>query len=133
VAGYSCSTAPRCFSLRPCQARAGEEPGGYFQVENVDEAYKGLTARGYRFNEEPYDIPVGRLVTLNDPDGPPDRPSRSPRTGQPLRPPPHASSAACPDRAWPRYAWLRAAVAAGGGGRPGEGGEKAVSFSYPLG
>ena len=28
-----------------------------------------LTARGYRFNEEPYDVPVGRLVTINDPDG----------------------------------------------------------------
>ena len=28
-----------------------------------------MTARGYRFNEEPYDVPVGRLVTLNDPDG----------------------------------------------------------------
>ena len=42
---------------------------------------------------------------------PPDRPSRSPRTGKPLSPQPHASSAACPDRALPRYALLRAAVA----------------------
>ena len=43
--------------------------GVYFQVDNVDEAFKELTDRGYRFNEEPYDIPVGRLVTINDPDG----------------------------------------------------------------
>jgi predicted enzyme related to lactoylglutathione lyase len=40
-----------------------------FHVAGVDEAYHELTARGYRFNEEPYDVPVGRLVTLNDPDG----------------------------------------------------------------
>jgi hypothetical protein len=38
-------------------------------VDDVDAAYMELTARGYTFNEEPYDIPVGRLVTLNDPDG----------------------------------------------------------------
>ena len=37
--------------------------GVYFNVESVDEAYKELTARGYRFNEAPYDVPVGRLVT----------------------------------------------------------------------
>jgi predicted enzyme related to lactoylglutathione lyase len=43
--------------------------GVYFYVESVDAAYKELTARGYRFNEAPYDVPVGRLVTLNDPDG----------------------------------------------------------------
>jgi predicted enzyme related to lactoylglutathione lyase len=42
--------------------------GVYFHVADVDAAYKELTARGYTFNEEPYDIPVGRLVTLNDPD-----------------------------------------------------------------
>jgi hypothetical protein len=58
------------------------------------------------------------------------------------------SCAACPDRALPCYALLRAAVAghcwrwgrrqhreqaaaAGGGGRPGGRGENAVSFSYP--
>jgi predicted enzyme related to lactoylglutathione lyase len=35
----------------------------------VDEAFKELTGRGYTFNEEPYDIPPGRLVTINDPDG----------------------------------------------------------------
>ncbi len=43
--------------------------GVYFHVEDVDSAYQELTARGYTFNEEPYDIPVGRLVTINDPDG----------------------------------------------------------------
>ena len=43
--------------------------GVYFHVDDVDAAYQELTARGYRFNEAPYDIPVGRLVTLNDPDG----------------------------------------------------------------
>lgn len=43
--------------------------GVYFHVESVDEAYQALTARGYQFNEEPYDVPVGRLVTINDPDG----------------------------------------------------------------
>jgi catechol 2,3-dioxygenase-like lactoylglutathione lyase family enzyme len=43
--------------------------GVYFHVEDVDAAYQELTARGYTFNERPYDIPVGRLVTLNDPDG----------------------------------------------------------------
>jgi predicted enzyme related to lactoylglutathione lyase len=43
--------------------------GVYFYVESVDEAYKELTARGYKFNEEPYDVPVGRLVTINDPMG----------------------------------------------------------------
>jgi len=43
--------------------------GVYFHVERVDEAYKELTAGGYTFNEAPYDVPVGRLVTINDPDG----------------------------------------------------------------
>jgi hypothetical protein len=43
--------------------------GVYFRVDDVDAAYKALSTRGYTFNEEPYDIPVGRLVTLNDPDG----------------------------------------------------------------
>jgi hypothetical protein len=31
----------------------------YFHVESVDQAYQELTAHGYRFNEEPYDVPVG--------------------------------------------------------------------------
>jgi hypothetical protein len=60
---------------------------------------------------------------------------------------PYPTCAACPDRALPRYALLRAAVAghcwrwgrrwrtvlaaAAGGGRPRGRGENAVSFSYP--
>ena len=47
----------------------GAGTGVDFTVESVDEAYKELTARGYTFNEAPYDVPVGRLVTINDPDG----------------------------------------------------------------
>ena len=41
----------------------------YFNVESVDQAYKELTGRGYKLNEAPYDVPVGRLATINDPDG----------------------------------------------------------------
>ena len=46
------------------------DPGdtGKLDSDQKGEA-KELTARGYRFNEEPYDVPVGRLVTINDPDG----------------------------------------------------------------
>jgi len=56
--------------LAPGAPRTGRGGTGvYFHVESVDEAYKALTARGYQFNEEPYDVPVGRLVTINDPDG----------------------------------------------------------------
>jgi predicted enzyme related to lactoylglutathione lyase len=54
------------------QAAPGTGRGGtgvYFHVDDVDAAYQELRARGYAFNEAPYDIPVGRLVTLNDPDG----------------------------------------------------------------
>ncbi|HJN91113.1 MAG TPA: VOC family protein [Dehalococcoidia bacterium] len=43
--------------------------GVWFEVEDVDAAYAELAERGYSFNEEPWDIPPGRLVTLNDPDG----------------------------------------------------------------
>ncbi len=44
--------------------------GVWFEVENVDAAYRELSGRGYKFNETtPFDIPPGRLVTLNDPDG----------------------------------------------------------------
>jgi catechol 2,3-dioxygenase-like lactoylglutathione lyase family enzyme len=54
-------------------AAAGTGRGGtgvWFEVDDVDAAYRELTARGYRFNESaPFDIPPGRLVTLNDPDG----------------------------------------------------------------
>jgi predicted enzyme related to lactoylglutathione lyase len=43
--------------------------GCWFLVDSVDEAYKELVAKGFTFNEQPFDIPPGRLVTLNDPDG----------------------------------------------------------------
>ncbi len=43
--------------------------GIWFEVEDVDEAYRELRERGYAFTSEPFDIPPGRLVTLNDPDG----------------------------------------------------------------
>ncbi len=54
------------------QSSRGTGRGGsgvWFEVANVDEAYKELTGRGFAFNEAPFDIPPGRLVTLNDPDG----------------------------------------------------------------
>ncbi|MEX2247606.1 MAG: VOC family protein [Dehalococcoidia bacterium] len=54
------------------QSAPGTGRGGtgvWFEVENVDEAHAELTARGYAFNEPPFDIPPGRLVTLKDPDG----------------------------------------------------------------
>ena len=43
--------------------------GVWFEVEDVDAAHTELTGRGYAFNEEPFDIPPGCLVTINDPDG----------------------------------------------------------------
>lgn len=43
--------------------------GVWFEVDSVDDAYAELSGRGYSFNEEPFDIPPGRLVTINDPDG----------------------------------------------------------------
>jgi predicted enzyme related to lactoylglutathione lyase len=43
--------------------------GCWFLVDSVDEAYKELAAEGFTFNEPPFDIPPGRLVTLKDPDG----------------------------------------------------------------
>ena len=52
---------------KPGTGRGGT--GVWFHVDSVDEAYRERVARGYRFNEEPYDIPPGRLVTINDPDG----------------------------------------------------------------
>lgn len=64
--------AEHCYLLLG-QASPGTGRGGtgiWFEVENVDEAFRELTARGYQFNErEPFDIPPGRLVTLKDPDG----------------------------------------------------------------
>lgn len=43
--------------------------GVWFEVDNVDDTYRRKTSEGFEFNEEPFDIPPGRLVTLNDPDG----------------------------------------------------------------
>lgn len=51
----------------PATGRGGS--GVWFEVESVDDAYRELTGRGYKFNEPPFDIPPGRLVTINDPDG----------------------------------------------------------------
>jgi len=52
---------------KPGTGRGGT--GAWFLVDSVDDVYRRLTAEGFRFNEEPFDIPPGRLVTLNDPDG----------------------------------------------------------------
>jgi len=52
---------------KPGTGRGGS--GCWFLVDNVDEAYKEKSAQGFKFNEPPFDIPPGRLVTLNDPDG----------------------------------------------------------------
>ena len=38
-------------------------------VDDVDAAYRERVAMGYHFNEEPYDVPTGRFVTINDPEG----------------------------------------------------------------
>jgi catechol 2,3-dioxygenase-like lactoylglutathione lyase family enzyme len=43
--------------------------GIWFEVESVDESYAELRVEGFTFNEAPFDITPGRLVTLNDPDG----------------------------------------------------------------
>src|SRR5215216_3322980 len=51
----------------PGTGRGGS--GVWFQVESVDDTYRELTAAGFVFNEPPFDIPPGRLVTINDPDG----------------------------------------------------------------
>jgi predicted enzyme related to lactoylglutathione lyase len=52
---------------KPGTGRGGT--GAWFEVESVDEAYRELQGKGFAFNEPPFDIPPGRLVTLNDPDG----------------------------------------------------------------
>ena len=51
----------------PGTGRGGS--GVWFAVDSVDDAHAELRARGYTFNEAPFDIPPGRLVTINDPDG----------------------------------------------------------------
>jgi hypothetical protein len=61
----------------------------------------------------------------------PNRPSRGPRPGQLLHPPPHAACATCPDRTQPRQSWLRAG-AAGAGGPGASGGSGGVKcFKLP--
>ena len=54
-------------SAAPGTGRGGS--GVWFEVESVAEAYRELVAAGFDFNEEPYEMPPGLLVTLNDPDG----------------------------------------------------------------
>ena len=59
-------------SLLLASASEGTGRGGtgvWFAVEDVQSAYEELVGRGYSFNEEPMDIPPGKLVTINDPDG----------------------------------------------------------------
>lgn len=51
----------------PGTGRGGS--GVWFEVENVDAAYQERLEQGSVFNEEPFDIPPGRLVTALDPDG----------------------------------------------------------------
>jgi len=56
--------------LAPASEGTGRGGSGvWFEVEDVAAAHAELTSRGYRFNEEPFDIPPGKLVTLDDPDG----------------------------------------------------------------
>lgn len=44
--------------------------GVWFEVDDVDRRFAEMKAEGFAFNEAaPFDIPPGRLVTLNDPDG----------------------------------------------------------------
>ena len=55
-------------------APATPETGGgstaiWFEVADTAAATADRKARGYTFNEEPFDTPVGKFVTTNDPDG----------------------------------------------------------------
>lgn len=56
--------------LHPSAAHTGRGGTGvWFEVDDVDGIYRRKLGEGFEFNEEPFDIPPGRLVTLNDPDG----------------------------------------------------------------
>ncbi len=56
--------------LAPCAPGTGRGGSGvWFEVDDVDEMYRQKLTEGFAFNKEPFDIPPGRLVTLNDPDG----------------------------------------------------------------
>ncbi len=60
----------QCLILAPATPGTGRGGTGvWFEVESVDAAYQELQAQGFTFNGLPFDIPPGRLVTLNDPDG----------------------------------------------------------------
>ena len=53
-------------------ASAGTGRGGtavWFEVADTVAATADRKARGYSFNEEPFDTPIGKYVTTNDPDG----------------------------------------------------------------
>jgi predicted enzyme related to lactoylglutathione lyase len=43
--------------------------GVWFEVDDVRAAYEQKRAEGFKFNEEPFSIAPGLLVTLLDPDG----------------------------------------------------------------
>jgi predicted enzyme related to lactoylglutathione lyase len=56
--------------LHPCTDSTGRGGTGvWFEVADVDDTYQRKISEGFVFNEKPFDIPPGRLVTLNDPDG----------------------------------------------------------------
>ena len=56
--------------LAPSAAGTGRGGSGiWFEVESVPETYQELSEQGFQFNEQPYAIPPGLLVTINDPDG----------------------------------------------------------------
>jgi predicted enzyme related to lactoylglutathione lyase len=54
----------------PERWRPPREPNLYLEVEDVDHAYRELTARGVTFEQEPADMPWGhRVALLRDPEG----------------------------------------------------------------
>ena len=61
---------PGYLILAPAASGTGRGGSGvWFEVEDVAAAYAERTAEGFAFNEEPFDIAPGKLVTINDPDG----------------------------------------------------------------
>jgi predicted enzyme related to lactoylglutathione lyase len=56
--------------LHPSSGGTGRGGTGiWFEVASVDETFARKRDEGFAFNEDPFDIPPGRLVTINDPDG----------------------------------------------------------------
>lgn len=54
----------------PERWRPPREPNLYLQVEDVDRAFRELSARGAAFEQEPADMPWGhRVALLRDPEG----------------------------------------------------------------